>query len=115
MQELQRAGYARAALTSFGFRPAWLLPRLDRRPNWPARIVGSISHTADYCVAVLGPWPQILGREEIAKLQVPDPNMRQRIAAITHCTKAAFYKFQYELTQAGCRLETCTLTSARNF
>lgn len=112
---------ARAGLAVLGAMHAALPPGPDRRPQWPSGVVGSISHTHDYCVAVLGRtarfsaigvdaervqdvdpsvWPLTLRAEEIARLDGLDERARQRHAAIAYCAKEAFYKFQYELTRS---------------
>jgi 4'-phosphopantetheinyl transferase EntD len=44
---------ARRALASAGIEPVAILRGPDRGPIWPAGIVGSITHCADYCCAVV--------------------------------------------------------------
>ena len=46
-------GAARAALVALGHPPASIPMATDRAPVWPAGIVGSISHSAGDCVAVV--------------------------------------------------------------
>jgi 4'-phosphopantetheinyl transferase EntD len=43
---------AREALASLGYPPAPLLPGQERAPQWPAGIVGSMTHCTDYRAAV---------------------------------------------------------------
>lgn len=46
---------ARAALRRLGVPDSALVPGPDRAPRWPEGIVGSISHTAGFCLAAVGP------------------------------------------------------------
>ncbi|WP_030756006.1 4'-phosphopantetheinyl transferase [Streptomyces griseus] len=50
-----RAGRAcaRRAMTALGLPPVPVPAGRDRAPLWPPRIVGSISHTGDYCAAAV--------------------------------------------------------------
>jgi 4'-phosphopantetheinyl transferase EntD len=43
---------AREALAALGYPPAPLLPGQERAPQWPAGIVGSMTHCTDYRAAV---------------------------------------------------------------
>ncbi|HEY1920376.1 MAG TPA: 4'-phosphopantetheinyl transferase superfamily protein [Streptosporangiaceae bacterium] len=43
---------AREALTGLGYPPAPLLPGQERAPQWPAGIVGSMTHCTDYRTAI---------------------------------------------------------------
>ena len=52
---------ARIALNRIGLLQ-YPIPRgPDRLPRWPSGIVGSITHSADYCAAAIGVRPRILG------------------------------------------------------
>ena len=44
---------ARRALKELGIENFPLLIREDRQPNWPNGVVGSITHTNEYCAAVV--------------------------------------------------------------
>ena len=44
---------ARAALAKLGFPPAPILPGLQGAPQWPARVVGSMTHCAGYRAAAV--------------------------------------------------------------
>jgi 4'-phosphopantetheinyl transferase EntD len=44
---------ARAALAQIGHPPVPILSGIDREPAWPHGIVGSITHCAGYCAAVV--------------------------------------------------------------
>jgi len=110
---------ARAAMARFGIEQFALRVARDRRPLWPDRLVGSITHTQGFCAAVVGErahfaglgidaervdavgshlWPGICGPGElhwIASLPVQE---RVRAATLIFCAKEAFYKCQYPLT-----------------
>jgi 4'-phosphopantetheinyl transferase EntD len=44
---------ARRALTELGLPPTPILSAPDRSPVWPAGVVGTITHTRDYCAAAV--------------------------------------------------------------
>ena len=46
---------AREALRGLGFEGVAVPRRADRRPEWPPGVVGSISHSGEYCAAVVAP------------------------------------------------------------
>jgi 4'-phosphopantetheinyl transferase EntD len=52
---------ARSALSALGCPAAPLLPGPDRAPRWPNGTTGTISHTDQYCVAVVGRASRYLG------------------------------------------------------
>jgi 4'-phosphopantetheinyl transferase EntD len=111
---------ARRALAKLGFAHYPLRMDGDRRPRWPARIVGSISHSAGICGAVVAEsprfsaigldieivagvtreiWPYIGTPEETAWLAgLPEPE-QTRCAALVFSAKESFYKCQYGVTQ----------------
>lgn len=92
----------------------------DRSPQWPAGIVGSISHTDHHCAVALGPSAnfrsigldiEIIGHvktelwaalftetERNALAQTQDPDRRAMLATLFFSAKEAFYKYQYPLT-----------------
>tara|TARA_R110002049_G_scaffold23781_7_gene84821 strand:+ start:33244 stop:33924 length:681 start_codon:yes stop_codon:yes gene_type:complete len=113
-----RAGRAaaRQAMVALGGAPQAVLAAPDRAPIWPAGLVGSISHNADYCIAVLAlaqdaaalgidieddsPLPRDLVHEvcvanERARIAGPDA---AHLAKRIFCAKEATYKAQYPLT-----------------
>jgi 4'-phosphopantetheinyl transferase EntD len=51
---------ARRALAALGLSTAPILPGPQRQPLWPAGIVGSITHCAGYCAAVVAHSAQFL-------------------------------------------------------
>lgn len=111
---------ARAALRAAGASAGPLLRRIDRRPKWPTGFVGSITHTHDFCGAVvastghvasigidaeranrLSPelWPHVLVGSERAWLEPLSPEQQQRFAIVMFSAKETFYKCQYPLTE----------------
>lgn len=111
---------ARAGLVALGLGPAPLLTGCDRAPLWPMNISGSISHTENYCVAVVGReaqfaaigvdveriaevspalWPLTMRGEELSRLLNREESTRQQTAALIYSAKEAFYKCQYSLTR----------------
>lgn len=90
-------------------------------PIWPSSIVGSITHTDGYCVAVVGlktqfaaigvdaerseevsssVWPLTMRAEELSSLQCLEEAGRHRVATVIFSAKEAFYKCQYSLTRS---------------
>jgi 4'-phosphopantetheinyl transferase EntD len=111
---------ARAALSDLGYTSAALLMSADRAPLWPAGATGSITHTGNFCAAVVAPtrqiralgldaepeqsvkpdlWRRICTPEELALLQAQDEQSAQAAATLIFSAKEAFYKSQYTLTQ----------------
>jgi 4'-phosphopantetheinyl transferase EntD len=112
---------ARAGLAVLGIRPTPILVAHDRCPIWPSHVVGSISHTENYCVAVVGLQRRFAAigvdaeysngasasvsqltmtrdeRYEMAQLEAYD---QDRLATLVFSAKEAFYKCQYPLTHA---------------
>jgi 4'-phosphopantetheinyl transferase EntD len=110
---------ARRALAEFGFADYPLRMNGDRRPLWPAPVVGSITHTEGMCGAVVAKqnrfraigldmeivgrvtpemWPTICTREEAAWLAALSGPKRGRCAALLFSAKESFYKCQYGVT-----------------
>lgn len=111
---------ARLALAEFGKGDVALHPAHDRQPNWPAGVVGSITHTTGLCAVAVAQtenvlaigldselvgaptsdvWPTICTDVERAWLGQSLPRL-DRPAAVTllFSAKEAFYKCQYPLT-----------------
>jgi 4'-phosphopantetheinyl transferase EntD len=110
---------ARRGLTEFGIHDYELRTAGDRQPIWPESMVGSISHTTGFCVAVVGAklkfqalgvdsevvgaastdiWAAICGPEE-TRWRDSLPKAEQPAAVtLIFCAKEAFYKCQYPLT-----------------
>lgn len=53
--------YARRALSNLGLGDAQISVGPDREPLWPTTVVGSLSHTHDFCIAVVAPATILLG------------------------------------------------------
>jgi 4'-phosphopantetheinyl transferase EntD len=111
---------AHRALTKLGISEFPIRRRRDRRPHWPDRIIGSITHTADFVGAVVTRRGQIqaigVDAEQIARLTseiIPlvctsgevtwldslPKHERRKAAAIIFSAKEAFYKCQYEVRE----------------
>jgi len=107
---------ARLALAQFGIHDFPLPARGDRQPAWPPSMVGSITHTAGLCAAVVGEaarfvglgldcevvgdvepelWPKICVPRETAWLRSLPPDQQARASALIFAAKEAFYKCQY--------------------
>jgi len=114
-------GCARRALARLGVGPCAVPPGANRAPIWPAGIVGSISHTADLCVAAvalssdvasigidiegaepLGAdlLPVVCTPRELAWLATLSDDERGRWAKRLFGAKEAFFKCQFVRTQA---------------
>jgi 4'-phosphopantetheinyl transferase EntD len=111
---------ARRALQGLGVRDFSLLAAPDRRPLWPAGIVGSITHTHGYSAAVVARadsiaalgidtevvssvharlWPLFCTPGELDALGMLASAERAWAAALTFAAKEAYFKCQYPLTQ----------------
>lgn len=121
---------ARRALAEFGFTSCPLLVNSDRRPQWPDAVVGSISHTAGMCGAVVASqrqfrgigldmeivdwvtqeiWPYICTPEELAGLSVLHEPKRNRYAALIFSAKESLYKCQPSTIQEWLEFSDVTL------
>jgi len=110
---------ARSALARFGAGSFAVRMAPDRRPLWPAGLVGSITHTQGFCAAVIGEqarfvglgldtekadavgpmlWPSICVAEELAWIASLPAEERTRAATLVFAAKEAFYKCQYPST-----------------
>jgi 4'-phosphopantetheinyl transferase EntD len=110
---------ARLALAQFGLYDFPLAMRGDRQPAWPPSMVGSITHTAGLCAAVVGEaarfaglgldcevvgdvepelWPKICVPRETAWLRSLPTDQQARASALIFAAKEAFYKCQYPAT-----------------
>ncbi|MDB6085666.1 MAG: 4-phosphopantetheinyl transferase [Gammaproteobacteria bacterium] len=110
---------ARLALRTFGIDGFALRAAQDRQPLWPASVVGSISHSAGFCVAAVAAKSRFAGigidcevaghvgadlwatictaREASWVASLPDAE-RSQAAGLIFSAKEAFYKCQYPLT-----------------
>jgi 4'-phosphopantetheinyl transferase EntD len=110
---------ARLALARLGVLPGPILAGVDRAPCWPGAVVGSITHTGEYCAAAVGwmtqfrgigidaeqlgavdpsLWPAVCSAEEHAWLLSEPEERRPELATKFFCAKEAFYKCQYAVT-----------------
>ena len=110
---------ARAALRALGYADVPLLPKPDRSPRWPPGSVGSITHTGDFCAAVVAEsarfagigldaeiagrvtadlWPRLFTDADTAQLAAAPEGLRAIAATIMFSAKEAFYKCQFTLT-----------------
>ena len=110
---------ARLALRSLGLPDSLILPAADRQPIWPAGIVGSITHTAGYCAAVVARCDDCIGLgidseqvggvnhnilnaiclpAEMSWMATLSEHDRACAGALLFSAKEAFYKCQYPLT-----------------
>lgn len=107
---------ARVAMQRLGW-PAVALPaHADRSPGWPDGLVGSISHTADTCLAVVGRkgswtsigidlepdqgidealWGIICRPQELRQLRALAPGQEGASATRVFVAKEAFYKWHF--------------------
>lgn len=111
---------AREAMVRIGFRQCPVPSAADRAPIWPAGLVGSISHTRQICIAVVGRaeevggigidveerlpvgpdlWHSICTPEEQTHLQSQPVEQRGDFVAQLFSAKEAFYKWQYPLAR----------------
>jgi 4'-phosphopantetheinyl transferase EntD len=111
---------ARRLLAEFGFGDFSIEVADDRRPLWPEQLVGSITHTAGFCAAVVARkdilsavgidseiagsvrqdlWRGICTPSETAWLHsLPKPE-QTAAATLIFSAKEAFYKCQYPLVR----------------
>ncbi|HMH18327.1 MAG TPA: 4'-phosphopantetheinyl transferase superfamily protein [Burkholderiales bacterium] len=126
---------ARRALEEFGFTDYPLRTDSDRRPRWPAPLIGSITHTAGICGAVVAErrqfraigldmeivgcvtpeiWPSICTPEETRWLAaLPEPE-QSRSAALIFSAKESFYKCQYGVTRQWLEFDDVALDLPRS-
>lgn len=115
---------ARKLLAEFGIHEFPLQVGDARQPLWPDALVGSITHTAGFCAAVVAEksrfaaigldsevaasvkpelWPSICTPEEILRLHSLPEASRLGAATLIFSAKEAFYKCQYPLTRERLR------------
>lgn len=111
---------ARAAMARLGWAACAIPAFQDRSPAWPEGLVGSITHSAHFCVAVVGlsarwasvgvdieedqrieadVWPSICVPGELDALtRAPEPT-RKTLVTRLFGAKEAFFKWQYPGTR----------------
>lgn len=113
---------ARRALSEIGIKDFPILAGPCGEPLWPAGIVGSISHTNEYCLAAVAHstairsigidvelagcvetevWHSVFTLDEIRHLRRQTPADRPLAATIRFSAKEAFFKFYYSLTKCA--------------
>jgi 4'-phosphopantetheinyl transferase EntD len=111
---------ARRALAEFGIVDFPVRVAADRQPLWPELLVGSITHTAGFCAAVVAErrrfsalgldsevvadvhaeiWPSIAVPAEIAWILSLPTSQHAAAAALIFSAKEAFYKCQFPMTR----------------
>lgn len=111
---------ARRLLHEFGFPNFPVAVGEHRQPVWPDTLVGSITHTTDFCAAVVAPkdrlravgidseiagsvkpelWRGICTPGETAWLRSLPDAQQPRAATLIFSAKEAFYKCQFAATQ----------------
>lgn len=111
---------ARAALLELGFPESPLLPGPDGVPTWPPGVMGTISHTKGYSVAVVGLsskfaglgvdaerarlmtplWPSVFSPKEIAFLDTLDGARQAQMSTVMFTAKEAWFKCKYPFTHS---------------
>ncbi len=112
---------ARRALAELGIAPCPLVPAPDGSPQWPAGIVGSLSHTDELCAAAVtgNAGVRAVGidveRDAVLDMELEemvctaaerdwirrqDPDWHGRLGTLFFSAKEAFYKCQHALTKA---------------
>ncbi|OSZ75431.1 4'-phosphopantetheinyl transferase [Hydrogenophaga sp. IBVHS1] len=107
---------ARAAMRQLGWCECAIPAREDRSPTWPEGLVGSISHSAGFCVAVVATnrhwdsigidiesdqrvepdlWPSICLPEELQQITHEDVLTTKSRVTRLFSAKEAFFKWQY--------------------
>jgi len=110
---------ARRALAEFGVTGFPVRVARDRQPLWPEFLVGSITHTAGFCAAVVAErtsvmavgldsevagaakedlWASICAEAELTWLGALPRAQRAAAVTLNFSAKEAFYKCQYPLT-----------------
>ncbi len=111
---------ARAALAELSITNVAVLAGADREPLWPAGIVGSITHTGDFCAAAVARSTQVLAlgidaesrtavRRELWRhiMSIEERTWLARLPAargielgtVVFSAKESFFKCQYPLTR----------------
>ena len=111
---------ARRALAEFGIVDVAIEVADDRQPIWPDSMVGSITHTAGFCAAVVAErrmvgalgldsevvgdvnaeiWPRVGVPAETAWLRTLPASQQPDAMTLIFSAKEAFYKCQYPLAR----------------
>lgn len=127
---------ARRALAELGVTGYPLRMNRDRRPRWPAPVIGSITHSTGMSGAVVASrkqyraigldieivgrvtpeiWPIICTRVETAWLAALRQPEQDRCAALIFSAKESFYKCQYGVTRQWLEFDAVTLDLPSNY
>lgn len=111
---------AREGLARLGLAPTAIPMGADRSPEWPAGIVGSITHTKSWCAAAVARadevaglgldvemaedlahklWDSICTPRDLAWLDARPESERGRLAKAIFSAKESAYKAQYAITR----------------
>ncbi|HET7086999.1 MAG TPA: 4'-phosphopantetheinyl transferase superfamily protein [Rhizomicrobium sp.] len=98
---------ARSALSHFGVKPQPLIMNSDGAPVWPSGFVGSISHCARVCAAVVGPSKCHIGMGiDVEELDSFAPEIERWICTATERShfsqlpKAEWWKIAFSAKEA---------------
>jgi 4'-phosphopantetheinyl transferase EntD len=121
---------SRLLLREFGVIDYALLAADDRQPLWPKTLVGSITHTQQFCAAVVAEstcvraigidseisggvkpelWIRLCTADERAWLETLETRDRRAAATLLFSAKEAFYKSQYPLTRQKLSFQDATI------
>lgn len=120
---------ARRALCSLGLTPSAILIGAGREPIWPMGVVGSITHCAGYCAAVVTKSSSILSIGADAEENLPLPegvfeliaDTQERVGStnlnamtihwdrLLFCAKEAVYKAWYNITKEWLDFSDCRI------
>lgn len=110
--------FARTALAELGVNGSPLLVNLDRSPRWPAGVIGSITHSRNYCAVAVARaeryraigidaqhvdavephlWNVFCTEEEIDEINQQDPQFRKSLAAMIFSAKESYFKASYPI------------------
>jgi 4'-phosphopantetheinyl transferase EntD len=124
---------ARRALAEFGITDFPIRVAADRQPIWPDGMVGSITHTAGFCAAVVAKqrhvgsvgldsevvgdvkediWLSICAPIETAWLDSLPAGQRAAAVTLIFSAKEAFYKCQYPLAREFLAFHDVTVEAA---
>jgi 4'-phosphopantetheinyl transferase EntD len=111
---------ARRAMAEFGIVDCPVPAGRDRQPRWPGSMAGSITHTSDFCAAVVaerhnaaalgldsevvgdvkpGIWARICGPQESDWVRSLPAEEQPAAATLIFAAKEAFYKCQYTVVR----------------
>jgi 4'-phosphopantetheinyl transferase EntD len=121
---------SRLLLREFDVVDYALLAGDDRQPLWPKTLVGSITHTQQFCAAVVAEsttvraigidseisggvkpelWVRLCTAAERAWLETLEISDRRAAATLLFSAKEAFYKSQYPLTRQKLSFQDATI------